>query len=203
MFDDIPISWAPKTLYGCNELSPSDTMFELFGNIWKHLETSYSHSWRHHVTWGLCGWAAWRWFCWPLASSRPEWLQPWWTYCKSLERFESLVGSSRFKIFLRSIMMIKIKHDQTWSNNIKLFDFSGRFNRNQCRMSPVPVTSRQVTRQTRRAALSAGRLTIPKAMAYFAGKPRKPSQLSSRGDHWWRPLVTTVHIMPMIITSEF
>lgn len=32
------------------------------------------------------------------------------------------------------------------------------------------IGSCQVTRQTRRAALSAGRLTIPKAMAYFAGK---------------------------------
>ena len=60
----------------------------------------------------------------------------------------------------------------------------------QCRMSPVPVAHGQVTRQTRRAALSAGRLTIPKAMAYFAGEPRKPQE----GQMY--------HMMPVIISSD-
>lgn len=42
----------------------------------------------------------------------------------------------------------------------------------------------QVTRQTRRAALSAGRLTIPKAMAYFVGSLR-----DGQGDVSMQPLL--------------
>ena len=200
MFDDIPISWAPKTLYGCNELSPSDTMFELFGNIWKHLETSYSHSWRHHVTWGLCGWAAWRWFCWPLASSRPEWLQPWWTYCKSLERFESLVGSSRFKIFLRSIMMIKIKHDQTWSNMIKHDQTTSNSLTSLGGLTGIsagclPSQSRHARWRVRRAERRSplGVSPFPRPWPTLLGSPGSPVNFQVEAtigdDHWWPPCI--------------
>lgn len=52
-------------------------------------------------------------------------------------------------------------------------------------LQPRPHCPRgQVTRQTREAALSAGRLTIPKAVAYFAPPPRLASLSASRGGFW-------------------